>query len=138
MIPAAKPIIGADEEEAVMRVLRSGMVAQGPEVAAFEEEFARLCDGRRCIAVNSGTSALHLGMLAAGIGAGDEVIVPSFTFAATANSVKLAGQLRSSPTSRLTRFASIPLRSRPQLPTAPRRLCRCICTDIQRRWIALE
>ena len=74
-----------------MRVLRSGMVAQGPEVAAFEEEFARLCDGRRCIAVNSGTSALHLGMLAAGIGAGDEVIVPSFTFAATANSVKLAG-----------------------------------------------
>ena len=91
MIPAAKPIIGADEEEAVMRVLRSGMVAQGPEVAAFEEEFARLCDGRRCIAVNSGTSALHLGMLAAGIGAGDEVIVPSFTFAATANSVKLAG-----------------------------------------------
>jgi perosamine synthetase len=91
MIPAAKPIIGADEEEAVIRVLRSGMVAQGPEVAAFEEEFARLCDGRRCIAVNSGTSALHLGMLAAGVGAGDEVIVPSFTFAATGNSVKLAG-----------------------------------------------
>lgn len=91
MIPAAKPIIGADEEEAVTRVLRSGMVAQGPEVAAFEEEFSRLCNGRRCVAVNSGTSALHLGMLAAGIGAGDEVIVPSFTFAATGNSVKLAG-----------------------------------------------
>ena len=58
MIPAAMPIIGVAEEEAVMRVLRSGMVAQGPEVAAFEEEFSRLCDGRRCIAVNSGTSAL--------------------------------------------------------------------------------
>ena len=85
------PIIGVAEEEAVMRVLRSGMVAQGPEVAAFEEEFSRLCDGRRCIAVNSGTSALHLGMLAAGIGPGDEVIVPSFTFAATGNSVRLAG-----------------------------------------------
>ena len=91
MIPAAMPIIGVAEEEAVMRVLRSGMVAQGPEVAAFEEEFSRLCDGRRCIAVNSGTSALHLGMLAAGIGPGDEVIVPSFTFAATGNSVRLAG-----------------------------------------------
>ena len=91
MIPAAMPIIGVAEEEAVMRVLGSGMVAQGPEVAAFEEEFSRLCDGRRCIAVNSGTSALHLGMLAAGIGPGDEVIVPSFTFAATGNSVRLAG-----------------------------------------------
>lgn len=91
MIPAAKPLIGADEEEAVMRVMRSGMIAQGPEVAAFEEEFSALVDGRRCIAVNSGTSALHLGMLAAGIGPGDEVIVPSFTFAATGNSVALTG-----------------------------------------------
>src|SRR5688572_28602362 len=71
--------------------MASGMVAQGPEVAAFEEEFSRIVDGRHCIAVNSGTSALHLGMLAAGIGPGDEVIVPSFSFAATANSVVLAG-----------------------------------------------
>lgn len=91
MIPAAKPLIGDEEREAVDRVLRSGMVAQGPEVHAFEEEFSALVDGRHCIAVNSGTSALHLGLLAAGIGAGDEVIVPSFTFAATANSVALAG-----------------------------------------------
>lgn len=91
MIPAAKPMIGEDEEAAVLRVLRSGMVAQGPEVAAFEEEFAAIVDGRRCVAVNSGTSALHLGMLAAGIGPGDEVIVPSFTFAATGNSVALTG-----------------------------------------------
>jgi dTDP-4-amino-4,6-dideoxygalactose transaminase len=91
MIPAAKPLIGDEEREAVDRVLRSGMVAQGPEVHAFEEEFSALVDGRHCIAVNSGTSALHLGLLAAGIGPGDEVIVPSFTFAATANSVALAG-----------------------------------------------
>jgi perosamine synthetase len=91
MIPAAKPLIGSDEQEAVRRVLESGMIAQGPEVAAFEEEFASVVGGRRCIAVNSGTSALHLGLLAAGVKSGDEVIVPSFTFAATGNTVVLAG-----------------------------------------------
>jgi dTDP-4-amino-4,6-dideoxygalactose transaminase len=91
MIPAARPLIGDEERDAVDRVLRSGMVAQGPEVAAFESEFAALVDGRRCVAVNSGTSALHLALLAAGVGPGDEVVVPSFTFAATANSVALAG-----------------------------------------------
>lgn len=91
-IPAARPIIGDEERAAVDRVLRSGMVAQGPEVAAFEDEFAdAMVDGRACVAVNSGTSALHLGLLAAGIGAGDEVIVPAFTFAATGNSVQLVG-----------------------------------------------
>ncbi len=92
MIPAAKPVIGDEEREAVDRVLRSGMIAQGPEVAAFEKEFAeQLVGGRACVAVSSGTSGLHLGLLAAGIGRGDEVIVPSFTFAATANSVALTG-----------------------------------------------
>lgn len=92
MIPAAKPIIGDDERAAVDRVLRSGMIAQGPEVAAFEQEFAgQVVDGRTCVAVSSGTSGQHLGLIAAGVKAGDEVIVPSFTFAATANSVALAG-----------------------------------------------
>jgi perosamine synthetase len=91
LIPAARPIIGDEEREAVDRVLRSGMLAQGPEVAAFEGEFAKIVAGRECVAVNSGTSALHLGLLAAGIGPGDEVIVPSFTFAATGNAVRLAG-----------------------------------------------
>jgi dTDP-4-amino-4,6-dideoxygalactose transaminase len=91
-IPPAKPLIGDEEVAAVERVLRSGMLAQGPEVAAFEQEYAehfRL--GRACVAVNSGTSGLHLGLLAAGVRTGDEVIVPSFTFAATANSVALTG-----------------------------------------------
>ena len=74
------------------RVMRSGMLAQGPEVAAFEHEFAEHFSlGRACVAVNSGTSGLHLGLLAAGVKAGDEVIVPSFTFAATANAVALTG-----------------------------------------------
>lgn len=91
MIPAVRPEIGVDERNAVDRVLRSGMLAQGPEVAAFENEFASIVDGARCIAVNSGTSALHLAFLAGGVGPGDEVIVPSFSFAATANAVSLTG-----------------------------------------------
>jgi dTDP-4-amino-4,6-dideoxygalactose transaminase len=92
LIPAAKPIVGDDERAAVDRVLASGMIAQGPEVAAFEQEFAAaLTADRACVAVNSGTSGLHLGLLAAGVGPGDEVVVPSFTFAATANSVALTG-----------------------------------------------
>lgn len=91
-IPPAKPIVGEEEIEAVVRVMRSGMLAQGPEVAAFEKEYSEHFGlGRACVAVNSGTSGLHLGLLSCGIGAGDEVIVPSFTFAATANSVALTG-----------------------------------------------
>ncbi len=91
-IPAAKPIIGDAERAAVDAVLRSGMLAQGAEVAAFEQEFSEaLLDGRQTVAVNAGTTGLHLGLLAAGVGPGDEVIVPSFTFAATANSVALTG-----------------------------------------------
>jgi dTDP-4-amino-4,6-dideoxygalactose transaminase len=90
-IPPAKPVIGEEEIEAAVRVLRGGMVVQGPEVAAFEEEFGALVAGRHCVAVNSGTSALLLPLVALGIGAGDEVIVPSFTFAATANAVRLTG-----------------------------------------------
>jgi hypothetical protein len=90
-IPAARPVIGEEEIEAAVRVLRSGNVVQGPEVAAFEDEFSALVDGRHCVAVNSGTSALLLALVAAGIGGGDEVIVPSFTFAATANAVRLTG-----------------------------------------------
>lgn len=92
MIPVAKPWIGFKERRAVDRVLRSGALAQGPEVAAFEREFShKILDSRPVVAVNSGTSGQHLGLLASGIGPGDEVIVPSFTFAATANSVALTG-----------------------------------------------
>lgn len=91
-IPPAKPILGDDERKAVDEVIASGMVAQGPQVHAFEDEFSsQVVDGVYCVAVNSGTSALHIGLLASGIGEGDEVIVPSFTFAATGNSVALSG-----------------------------------------------
>ncbi|MDN5726504.1 MAG: DegT/DnrJ/EryC1/StrS family aminotransferase [Propionibacteriales bacterium] len=91
-IPPAKPLIGEEEIEAVTRVMRSGMIAQGPEVKAFEEEFSNHFGlGRGCVAVNSGTSGLHVGLLASGVGPGTEVIVPSFTFAATCNAVALTG-----------------------------------------------
>jgi perosamine synthetase len=91
-IPVAKPIIETDEIDAAIRVLKSGSLAQGEEVALFEEEFSNYLDTDSfSIAVNSGTSALHIGLMAHGIGPGDEVIVPSFTFAATANAVALTG-----------------------------------------------
>ncbi|GAA2294752.1 DegT/DnrJ/EryC1/StrS family aminotransferase [Glycomyces scopariae] len=90
-IPPAKPHIGEEEIEAAVAVLRSGMVVQGPEVAAFEDEFSAVSGTDHCVAVNSGTSALHLSLLAMGIGPGDEVIVPSFSFAASANAVRLVG-----------------------------------------------
>ena len=91
MIPLSRPMLGEDEERAVRRVLASGRLAQGPEVDAFEEEFSSLVSGRHCVAVSSATSGLHVALLASGIGPGDEVIVPSFTFAATVNAVRLVG-----------------------------------------------
>src|SRR5689334_16769050 len=74
-----KPEIDA----AVMRVIDSSQFVLGPEVAAFEERFASYCKTKHCVAVNSGTSALHLALLAAGVGPGDEVITVSLTFVAT-------------------------------------------------------
>lgn len=90
-IKMARPIIGLAERRAVDKVLKSGALAQGARVLEFEGRFSKLVSDRPCVATNSGTSALHIAMLALGIGPGDEVIVPSFTFAATANSVALTG-----------------------------------------------
>lgn len=90
-IPPARPEISEDDIDAAVRVLRSGMVVQGPEVKGFEDEFAAVSGTSHCVAVNSGTSALQLSLIAMGIGPGDEVIVPSFSFAATANAVRLVG-----------------------------------------------
>ena len=91
MIPIAKPIIGRAEIRSVKKVLKSGNLAQGPEVRRFEDNFSKIVGDLDCVAVNSGTSALHVSLLALGIGAGDEVLIPSFTFAATANAVALTG-----------------------------------------------
>lgn len=90
-IPIARPIIGEEEVDAVARVMRSGMLAQGSVVTEFESRFADYCGARHAIGVNSGTAALHAALLAAGIGPGDSVVVPAFTFFATASSVSMCG-----------------------------------------------
>jgi dTDP-4-amino-4,6-dideoxygalactose transaminase len=91
MINIAKPQIGEEEKRAVLEVLDSGIIAQGPRVKAFEEAFAAMCGVKHAIATTSGTTALHVAMLAHGIGEGDEVITSPFTFIASANSVLYAG-----------------------------------------------
>jgi perosamine synthetase len=91
VIDAVRVVLGPDEQAAAAAVLASGRLTQGEQVAAFEHEFADAFGAHHAVAVNSGTSALHVALLAAGIGPGDEVVVPSFTFAATANAVALTG-----------------------------------------------
>ena len=92
-IPIALPDLGDEEVAAVTRVLRSGWVTQGPEVAAFEEEFAAFVGAEHAVAVSNCTTGLHLALLAAGVGPGDEVIVPTHTFVATANAALYAGAI---------------------------------------------
>ena len=91
MIPVAYPLIGEDEVLAVSEVLKSGMLAQGKNVARFEEEFASYIGVEHAVATSSGTAALDVALKAIGIGEGDEVIVPSFTFIASANSILFQG-----------------------------------------------
>lgn len=91
MISIARPLLGSEEEVAIQRVLKSGQLAQGENVAAFEQRFADVCHVREAVALSSGTAALHLALLAHDIGPGDEVITTAFTFAATANAILLAG-----------------------------------------------
>jgi perosamine synthetase len=87
MIPIAKPLIGAEEKSAVMHVLDSGMLASGLKTEEFERKFAEYVGTKHAIATTSGTTALHLGLLALGVTTGDEVILPAFSFIATANAV---------------------------------------------------
>jgi len=91
MISIAKPVIGDEEKQAVLEVLDSGILAQGPRVKAFEDGFAQMCGVKHAIATSSGTTALHLALLAHGIGAGDEIITTPFTFIASANCALYVG-----------------------------------------------
>ena len=91
VIRLAWPDVGEAEANAVAEVLATGQLTMGPKVAEFEAELARACATEHAVAVSSGTAALHLAVLALGIGEGDEVVVPAYTFPATANVVALAG-----------------------------------------------
>jgi len=90
-IPVARPSIGAEEEKAVVEVLRSGWLAQGARVAEFEKRFADYVGAAHAVALSSCTTALHLALVAAGVQPGDEVLCPSLSFIATANSIRYAG-----------------------------------------------
>ena len=90
-VSIAKPIIGDEEIENVVEVMKSGMIAQGPKVEEFEQKFADWVGAEYGIAVNSGTAALHTALLACGIGPEDEVITSPFTFIASGNSILYTG-----------------------------------------------
>lgn len=90
-IPVARPVLGEEEITEIARVVRSGWVTQGPEVAAFEDEFAGTLGTPHACAVSSCTTALHMALLALGVGPGDEVITVSHTFIATVNAIRHAG-----------------------------------------------
>ena len=91
MIPIAKPMLDEREVEAVRRVVLSGWVTQGPEVAAFENEFAAFVGADHACAVSNCTTALHLALKVVGVGPGDEVVTVSHSFIATANAVRYCG-----------------------------------------------
>lgn len=91
IVPLVSPLLGDAEIAAVTAVLRSGHLAQGPEVAAFEREFADRCGAAHAVALNSGTAANHAALAALGIGEGDDVLCTPFTFAATATPIIMQG-----------------------------------------------
>ncbi|TIX43517.1 MAG: aminotransferase class I/II-fold pyridoxal phosphate-dependent enzyme, partial [Mesorhizobium sp.] len=91
MLLVSAPILGVPEKAALSKVIDSGWLTMGEQVKAFEEAFAHMHGAEDCVAVNSCTAALHLILHALGIGPGDEVLVPSMTFVATANAVLYVG-----------------------------------------------
>lgn len=91
MIPVARPWMDEREADAARRATLSGWVTQGPEVAVFEQEFANAVSAPHACAVSSGTTALHVALMAIGVGPGDEVVTVSHSFIATANAIRYCG-----------------------------------------------
>ena len=90
-IPVMRPMLGEEEAEAAAEAVRSGWVAQGPRVAEFERRFATATGAAHAVALSNCTTALHLALVMAGVGPGDEVVVPSLSFIATANAARYVG-----------------------------------------------
>src|ERR1044072_5577137 len=92
-VPFARPSLDEREADAARRAILSGWVAQGPEGAAFEREFAEAVGANHACAVSNCTTALHLALLAADVGPGDEVVTVSHSFIATANAIRYCGAI---------------------------------------------
>src|SRR5881296_3462754 len=95
-VPITKPALGEEEARAPFDSIKSGWVTQGPKVAEFEKAVAAYVGARHGVATTSCTTGLHLALASLGVGPGDEVIVPSFTFIASANAILTPAQRRSS------------------------------------------
>lgn len=91
MIPVFKPSLGEEEEEAIVSVLRSGWIGNGPKTQEFEEKFKRFTGVKNAVALNSASAAMHLAVIASGVSEGDEVITPSLTFVATNHPIIMQG-----------------------------------------------
>ena len=91
LIPHSKPTLSTKEERAIVNVLRSGYIAQGPLVRKFERRFARFVGKKDAVATNTGTAALHLSLLALGLKEGDEVIIPDYICVTVMNAVRYCG-----------------------------------------------
>ncbi len=134
-IPVARPWLDEREAEAARRAILSGWVTQGPEVAAFEREFAAAVGAPHACAVSSCTTALHLALVALGVGPGDEVVTVSHSFIATANAVRYCGALPVFVDIEPDTFNIDPApRRRRRARTAPRRSWSCTSWACRATW----
>ncbi len=93
MIPIAKPFLGPEEAQAAYDTILTGWITQGPKFRSLKKKFAAYTGAKYAVAVSNCTTALHLSMIVAGIGPGDEVICPSMSYIATANAIKYVGAI---------------------------------------------